>query len=266
VLAARDAKREDYAAFVRLFLELRVPDPTPAWEAWDEKIAPHTFFLWDGGVPVAYVFWQKIGELARVMHVVVAPEARGRGLGRELMRETAARAKRAGCTRWMLNVRPDNVPALRLYEAFGLRRGESWWSLYIEWADVAKLPDGAGEGATEAFVVTPEEDAGVEREAKLPAGQIGVLRAGGGRVLIGLRQGEAILGFAAFDPSFPGAWPFLAQEAWVVRRLLEAMRPHALEGKTNVRFGAHVEKVRDAAIAAGAVVAVAIVKMEGEVP
>jgi GNAT superfamily N-acetyltransferase len=263
-LDARDARSDDYDAFVRLFLELGVPDPTPSRKAWDRHVRAHTFFVWEGGAPVGYVFWQKIETLARLMHVVVGPEARGRGVGGALMREMAARAKAAGCARWTLNVRPDNVPALRLYERHGMHRGQPWWSMEIAWDDVARLP--AGDVETESFVVVPDEDARVEEAAGVPAGILGTLRAAGGRVFLGVRRAGAVVGLAAFDPSFPGAMPFVAREPWIARRVLEAMRPHARPGDERVRFAAESEATRDASVAAGARVMVSIVKMDGAIP
>ncbi|MEV7676016.1 GNAT family N-acetyltransferase [Streptomyces sp. NPDC088752] len=58
-------------------------------------------------------------ELARV---VVAPPARGRGVGRGLVRALLGRARGAGFDDVFLRVHPDNAVALRCYEGAGFVR------------------------------------------------------------------------------------------------------------------------------------------------
>lgn len=55
-------------------------------------------------------------ELARI---VVAPDVRGKGLGRLLVRGLLARAVAAGHRNVFLRVHPDNATALRCYRAAG---------------------------------------------------------------------------------------------------------------------------------------------------
>jgi GNAT superfamily N-acetyltransferase len=117
---ARDAvdSERDYAAYARLFVELGIPDPVPTRDRWDHA---STFFLEDDtGAIMAYVLLVAHGAVGAVHNVVVDPVQRGRGVGRLAMREAATRLRRAGCTRWQLNVKADNEPALRLYRAVGL--------------------------------------------------------------------------------------------------------------------------------------------------
>lgn len=49
-------------------------------------------------------------------NIVVAPEVRGRGIGRRLMQEFLARAEQTGSKSVFLEVRDSNIPARRLYE------------------------------------------------------------------------------------------------------------------------------------------------------
>lgn len=67
-------------------------------------------------------------DTADVMTMAVAPQARGRGVGRLLLRHLLQAAAGAGATRVLLEVRADNTGALALYRAQGftqvrVRRG-----------------------------------------------------------------------------------------------------------------------------------------------
>jgi GNAT superfamily N-acetyltransferase len=259
LLSSRDAEGGDYATFARLFLELKVPDPTPTEAQYELRIRPHTFFLLEGANPVAYAFWQAFGEVARVSHVVVDSAARGRGVGQALMREIGVRGRRAGCTRCYLSVKPDNVPALRLYARSGLSPMGKARVMEVAWADVSRLAP--GEGAI-PFTVTPDHDREVERAAGLFVGQIEALRAGGGRVFIGLRGRDESLAFAAFEPSVPHAMLFVAPRLGLARDLLEAMRPHALAEHARVRFVVLNEELVQAAMRTPTVL-LETIRMEG---
>jgi ribosomal protein S18 acetylase RimI-like enzyme len=85
-----------------------------AWTAW----APEA-----GGAPEVAVGH---AELVRtdpqrivLARVIVAPEHRGRGFGRQLVEAVLAEASRRGASRVALNVLRDNVAAMRLYRAVG---------------------------------------------------------------------------------------------------------------------------------------------------
>ena len=69
-----------------------------------------------------------IGETAQILTVGVLPPARRRGVGRLLVRELVAEARRRGAVEVLLEVREDNEAAQRLYAAegftvLGRRRG-----------------------------------------------------------------------------------------------------------------------------------------------
>jgi len=76
---------------------------------------------------------------AEVKRVVVDPAARGRGIGRALMRELETIAKAEGIRFIQLETGPDSTEALRLYRACGYRErgpfgkyGPSPYSLFME--------------------------------------------------------------------------------------------------------------------------------------
>lgn len=56
---------------------------------------------------------------ARVYSLAVSSEVRGKGIGRRMMAKAQIEARRRGCIRMRLEVRMDNIPAIRLYESLG---------------------------------------------------------------------------------------------------------------------------------------------------
>ncbi|HZK41808.1 MAG TPA: ribosomal protein S18-alanine N-acetyltransferase [Clostridia bacterium] len=54
-----------------------------------------------------------------ILQIVVEEAWRGRGLGRMLMTALAKKGREAGKGSWILEVRENNLPALRLYQALG---------------------------------------------------------------------------------------------------------------------------------------------------
>ena len=149
----RPARLEDHPAFVRLFEELGTGEPAPTVDVWISDLVKRSFFV-DGSEGVtAYAVIDVMGRTGHVVNLVVAPEQRGRGLGKRVMRALADHLRAQGCHEWMLNVKPDNVPALSLYSAMGLRvvGAHSNWS--VSRAHLAALPPGP-----EGLEVVPVEE------------------------------------------------------------------------------------------------------------
>jgi GNAT superfamily N-acetyltransferase len=265
----RDARPDDYGAFTRFFAELGVPDPVPTPEQYETRIRPHALMLCEPGDdrPVAYACWRAQGQMARVLHVVVDRARRGRGLGLDVMKAIADRARAAGCTRWRLFTVPSNAPAVRLYERSGMRVVSRASAMRIAWADVARVAGGrAGETSSpRASIVEPQDDAQLEAAFALDASEIAAYRAERARVLLRLDDGDGIAGFAAFDPAFPGAMPFRVRRAALAYSLLEAMRPYARPADSHVRATAEDEGVADALSEAGAETLVVVQRMEGPI-
>ncbi len=67
------------------------------------------------------VYWLVHDEL-HVLNIATAVEERRRGVGRALMDEAAARARKAGAVLATLEVRRSNTPALALYRDLGYRQ------------------------------------------------------------------------------------------------------------------------------------------------
>ncbi len=182
------------------------------------------------GQVAAYSYHQVLGDTGYVRHVVVDPAYRGQKLGRFVMDSLASLFREAGCTKWCLNVKPDNVPAVRLYESVGMKRAYASTSLSLPWAHVERLPSPSR--AVTARAVDPAEDAALEAAFDLAPGSLAASRKYAGRAVLRLvdtaAPDEAKVGLASFDPHFPGAFPFRVAHPSLARALLEAMRPHAL--------------------------------------
>ncbi|MDF7808595.1 GNAT family N-acetyltransferase [Pontiellaceae bacterium B12219] len=59
---------------------------------------------------------------ARIYSLAVAEAVRGRGVGRKLMVRAEREARKRGSIKMNLEVRADNIPAMRLYEKLGFEK------------------------------------------------------------------------------------------------------------------------------------------------
>jgi GNAT superfamily N-acetyltransferase len=219
----RDAGPLDYQHYARLFPELAVDDPVPPREKWDAELQGSTLVAERGGEVAGVCFFQLLDSSAYVRQLMVSPEARRHGVGRALLDAVRERVLARGGRRWCLNVKPDNLPAVRLYEAVGMRLEYRSVSLKVPWAVVKVLPTSKVKGRE----VTPADDEPVEQAFTLPKGQLADGRRRG-RVLRWLcgAAGEP-KGLAVFDPDFPGAYPFRVRDVRDARALFEALEPSA---------------------------------------
>jgi len=72
--------------------------------------------------PDGFALLQVLPPEAELLTIVVAPAARGQGLGASLLREAMGQAAERGVARLFLEVEAGNLPALRLYERAGFAR------------------------------------------------------------------------------------------------------------------------------------------------
>jgi ribosomal protein S18 acetylase RimI-like enzyme len=70
----------------------------------------------------AMVFFRKGSRVARLYSIASLPEARGKGVGTALIEAAEASARQRRCVSLRLEVRTDNLSAVRLYERLGYRR------------------------------------------------------------------------------------------------------------------------------------------------
>lgn len=230
-LVIRPATAEDLPLYLRLLPELGVDDPPPSPEQWRTLLQPATHIAERHGVPLGLCHWVPMGDGGHVRQLIVDPKARRTGAGRALLEFVAAQLRAGGATKWELNVKPENAAAIRLYESVGFRRAYGSSALRLTWAQVDTLPASPPSAQRQ---LTSADDASLERLFHLPAGHVRWLREVH-RVLLALVDPDGRWsGFAAFNPSYPGAFPFRVTTPSLARALLEAMRPHALQGATFV--------------------------------
>ena len=239
----RPATADDHAAFLRLFAELRIPDPAPLAATFAERFTPNMTVACDGDAVVGYARWRQYGPTAHVIHVVTDPAWRGQRVGQLLLEEVRTRARAAGCTRWYLNVKKENTSALRLYERCGFAIEMDCWSLTMPWARALALPRADD---VDVRLAVPDDDAAIASRLGWNVERMDSLRSWlRATLLVGTTRGsESIDAFAAFLPGYPGAAPFTTLRPGLAGVLLHACHAHArpehdylrlnLEGNTSL--------------------------------
>ena len=260
----RPATPDDHPGFARLFLELGVHDPTPNAEEFAITLLPRVLVLHEGGETLGYIYWQVYGVTAHVTHLVVDPRVRGRGAGRALIEAMRAHVLAEGCARWYLHVKRDNGAAIHLYEACGLRSQLETWALHLTWTQIATLPRPAL--TLRVFTPTADDDARISARFDIDVERLARLRSWPRRVFVGLREGETIVAFVAFDPKNGTAHSFRYSRPEIAWLLLDALRAHASpEGPEALQFSVENDRpLVDALLASGAAVVHEILRMTAE--
>jgi ribosomal protein S18 acetylase RimI-like enzyme len=73
----------------------------------------------------------KAKPLVNVHDLAVAPQFRGRGVGKALLEAVAADARQLGCGKVTLEVRADNAKAIELYRRVGFQSSEPAETLFL---------------------------------------------------------------------------------------------------------------------------------------
>ena len=88
----------------------------------------HALKLVDQGVMVGYLVWMRVLDEAHLLNFTIAPARQSRGLGQHLLKTWLAQLMADGLQQVLLEVRPSNPKAIRLYQRngfvqTGLRKG-----------------------------------------------------------------------------------------------------------------------------------------------
>jgi ribosomal protein S18 acetylase RimI-like enzyme len=97
------------------------------------------FLAWHGdapvGIAVCFVGFStfRARPLLNIHDLAVVPAYRRHGVGRLLLEQVTAKARALGCCKLTLEVRADNQPAQRLYEAVGFDNTASYGGAVRVW-------------------------------------------------------------------------------------------------------------------------------------
>lgn len=227
--ALRPATDADYPWLVKFLPQLQSGDPIPTEEQYRSMyLARFSLFVpADGGDPAGCAVLDALDDTGYVRVVVVDEPHRSKGVGARLMAAIAEKLRANGCTKWCINVKVDNEPALRLYERFGMRRAYESHALRVPWERVSALP--ATHEIIDARELRPEDDAAIEAAWELPRGQLAQMRQMAGQHVFGLFDPadatRTKLGVARANPRHPGVFPFRVARPEYARTLIEAARP-----------------------------------------
>ena len=86
-----------------------------------------------------------VAELADLHRVVVHPKARGTGIGASLVRAGLEWAAAVGARRMLLEVSPDNAPAVGLYRGLGFEPVSTRRDYYAPGRDALVMQRGLGD-------------------------------------------------------------------------------------------------------------------------
>lgn len=149
----RPATEADLAALVALEETFPAVDRFDR-RTWRRLLAGQTLTLvheTGGGIDASAVLLFRQGtDIARLYSISVAPAARGRGLGAQMLAACEDHARKRGAARMRLEVRSTNSSAHRLYEAAGYRVIAALESYY---------PDGETAHRMEKFLIAPSDGA-----------------------------------------------------------------------------------------------------------
>ena len=148
MLHLRPATRADVPLILVLIRELAIYERDP-----DAVVATEEALLRDGfgerplfqvtiaewsGEPVGFAFWFLAYSTWRgqptlyLEDLFVRPEARGRGIGKEMMRHLAGTALDLGCGRFVWQVLDWNTPSIEFYESLGGQVVREWLTCRID--------------------------------------------------------------------------------------------------------------------------------------
>jgi L-amino acid N-acyltransferase YncA len=130
-ITVRELRPDDWPAVRQIYLDgirsglASFETEAPSWEAWDAKnvyrVVAESFDGVLGWAAASRVSprWCYRGVIES--SVYVAPEARGRGVGRTLMHELIERSERDGVWTIEAGIFPENEASLKLHQALGFR-------------------------------------------------------------------------------------------------------------------------------------------------
>ncbi|MCF2143907.1 MAG: GNAT family N-acetyltransferase [Candidatus Heimdallarchaeota archaeon] len=146
------------------------------------------------------------GREGHIQTIGVHPDYRRKGVGSHLLERSIYQLEKSGCTSYFLYVQTNNTPAINLYKKYGFQGETKSWQFvipfdllpnkprgkcrHVEWGEIQLL--------SLRFNVNPlqiQQYFGKKEQY----------------VLVYEMLGQQ-LGFARFNPAFPGAFPFILKD------------------------------------------------------
>lgn len=124
------------------------------------KAGYEALVLIERGVLIGYLVWMPVLSEAHLLNFTLSPARQGHGLGTWMLQSLIDQVRAKGMEQILLEVRPSNQPARRLYEKFGFQLIGTRKGYYPNHADFT---------ADELAVNPVREDAKVMRYALSPA-------------------------------------------------------------------------------------------------
>ncbi|TNE67115.1 MAG: ribosomal-protein-alanine N-acetyltransferase [Alphaproteobacteria bacterium] len=123
VLAENAGALELLAQLHRQAFESQGEAPWPATEFRQLVVSPGVVAIVasDGGAPVAFALWRSVLDEAELITIGTVPAARNRGYARGLLGQIIDRLRAQGCAEFFLEVRADNLGAIKLYQGLGFK-------------------------------------------------------------------------------------------------------------------------------------------------
>lgn len=127
-LAWADMSAADVAS-VMVIERQAYPFPWTSGNFLDSLKAGYTMrVLKERGVMIGYVVWMQVVDEVHLLNIALSPARQGRGLGAWMMRQLMAWVRELAIDQILLEVRPSNTAAIRLYrklgfQEIGLRKG-----------------------------------------------------------------------------------------------------------------------------------------------
>lgn len=127
-LAWADMTAADVAS-VMVIERQAYPFPWTSGNFLDSLKAGYTMrVLKERGVMIGYVVWMQVVDEVHLLNIALSPARQGRGLGAWMMRQLMAWVRELAIDQILLEVRPSNTAAIRLYrklgfQEIGLRKG-----------------------------------------------------------------------------------------------------------------------------------------------
>lgn len=218
MLEVRSAIAADYDPYAALFGQLGTDDPIPSRERFVGELARRTLIATVDGNVVGYALIERLSDVGYVRNLVTDHAARRRGIGRALMAAARADFVAGGATAWCLNVRYDNLAAIRLYDGCGL--AIAYRTTVLRLAATVPLADCRLTVAT----IAPADDRELEVRFGLLGGQLASARAKHARALLRFDDADRAVGVAVFVRAIPGASPFRAVSGDLAVAMVAALR------------------------------------------